>query len=268
MNVNEIVSKWEGKEPPRVISLGSYPIAYPGLTLYHGLSGSLKSFSSVIIANKLAYDAVFYLDFEGNSIDLKTHCLKNDIYYLNLSYGSKDELFNFMTDITQVSKDNKVLVIVDSFSRVFTEPVNETHKIDEIFKKLKFQCTEYNYSLLIIDHSRRTDYGIDIRGGDNKKKFADVVIGTKKVNLKTFTTDILIEKSRLSAFTAGSEFVIKSLNESNKDEFIKLCITKGITNKGYIARKLSKRQREIYKEYIEDFDLIKDEINNRKDEYE
>jgi len=84
MNVKEIVNKWEGKEPPRVISLGDYPIAYPGLTLYHGLSGSLKSFSSVIIANKLDYDAVFYLDFEGNSIDLKTHCLKNDIYYLNM----------------------------------------------------------------------------------------------------------------------------------------------------------------------------------------
>jgi len=167
-----------------------------------------------------------------------------------------------MTDITQITKENKVLVIVDSFSRVFTEPVNETHKIDKIFKQLKYRCTEYNYSLLIIDHSRRTEYGIDIRGGDNKKKFADVVLGTKKVNLKTFTTDILIEKSRLSAFTTGSEFTIKSLDKQAKDEFIELCIKKGITNKGYISRNFSKKQREIYKEFIKDFDEIMKGIIN------
>ena len=256
MSVQEIIDKWIGKEPPRVVSLGDYPIAYPGLTLYHGLSGSLKSFSSVIIANKLNYDVVFYLDFEGNSVDLKTHCLKNDVYYMNLSNGAKEQLLNFMTDVTQITKENKVLVIVDSFSRVFTEPVNETHKIDEIFKQLKFQCTDYNYSLLIIDHSRRTEYGTDIRGGDNKKKFADVVLGTKKANLKTFTAEIIIEKSRLSAFTTGSEFIVKSSNKQCRDEFIELCIKKGITSKSYISRKLSKKQREIYKEYIEDFDEI------------
>jgi len=259
---------WEGKEPPKVTSLGKYPIAYPGLTLYHGLSGSLKSFGSVVMANRLDYDIIYYLDFEGNSIDLKSHCKKNDVNYINLSYGDHITFFNFISGIFKFSKKIKVLVIIDSFSRVFIEPVNETHKIDEIFKQLKFQCTENNYSLLIIDHSRRTDYGIDIRGGDNKKKFADVVLGTKKVNLKTFTTDITIEKSRLSKFSAGSEISIKSSNMSCKDEFILLCIDRSITNKTECNRKLSKKQREIYKEYIEDFDLIKDEISNIKDEYE
>ena len=260
MTIKELIEKWKGKEPPRVVSLGSYPVAYPGLTLYHGLSGSLKSFSSVIIARELEYDIKLYLDFEGNSVDLKTHCMKNGVEYLNLSYGSQDELLNFMTDVAQITKNNKVLVIVDSFSRVFTEPLNETHKIDKIFKFLKYQCTEYNYSLLIIDHSKKLEFGgIEIRGGDNKKKFADVVIGVKDKDLKKFTSTIEIEKSRLSNFTVGDSFIVKSSDKKLKDEFLELIKTKNIKTKTDCNRKLSKRQREIYREYIENInEIIKD----------
>jgi len=261
MNIEDLIKKWEGKEPKNVVSLGKYPVAFPGLTLFHGLSGSLKSFSSVIIASKLDYDYRFYLDFEGNSVDLKTHCLKHNVNYLNLAYGGKQELRMFLTDIAKFSEKNKILVIVDSFSRVFTEPVNETHKIDSVFKELKYLCTDNNYSLLIIDHSRKLEFGgIDIRGGDNKKKFADVVISSNNADLKTFTANIELEKSRLSAFTVGSKFSIKTSTKELKQEFIDLIKQKNIKSKAEAYKRLSKKQREVYTEYIKEFDQIIGEI--------
>ena len=265
----ELAKKYEGKEPPNVISLGNMPIAYPGLTLFYGLSGSFKSYSSVIMASKQNYDGVYYLDFEGNSVDLKTHCLKHNVFYINMAIGSDTDLELFLTEIAKLSSDYKLLVIVDSFSRVFQVAVNETEKIDKIFKKLKIEPTNNNYSLLIIDHARKNDvYGVDIRGGDNKKKFADMVLKVNKADYKSMICDIEIEKSRIPSIKPRTENIqIKLNNKSTYDEFVEIIILKGIPqNKRELRDKLSKKQREIYKEFINDYDNIKNKI--KKDLYE
>ena len=258
-----LAKKYEGKEPPNVISLGEMPIAYPGLTLFYGLSGSFKSYSSVLMASKQNYDAVYYLDFEGNSVDLKTHCLKHDIYYLNMSLGSDIDLRQFLTDVAKVSSEYKILVIVDSFSRVFQVAVNETEKIDKIFKELKIEPTNNNYSLMIIDHARKSElFGIDIRGGDNKKKFADMVLKVEKANYKSMICEIEIEKSRIPSIKPKSENVIIKLdNKSNYDEFVNIVLSKGLPNsKKELVMKLSKKQREVYKEFINDYENVKNKI--------
>ena len=259
MNEFSIYEKWKGKEPPNMYSLGNYPIAYPGLTIYHGLSGSMKSYSSVIIAKELEYDVRYYLDFEGNNQNFKQHCIDNNVMYLNMSSFGSNEFDLFMSDISHISKAKKVIIILDSFSRLYPIAVNETHKIDEIFKKLKQYADIYNISLLLIDHSRKTDYGIDIRGGDNKKKFADVVLKVKKANIKDYETIIQIEKSRLLNFKLDYEFKISTKIKDYKKEFLDIVKKKNIFNKRELFRSLSKKQQEKFNIFKDNFDeLIKE----------
>ena len=244
------------KEPTEVVALGDYPIAYPGLTLIHGLSGVGKSWAVVSMLSQCSYDLVFYLDAEGNSKSFKEHCDSNSVTYVNF-VGDKrlDKFFSIVGN-----RGKKIAVIIDSFSMINNVAVNETEKIDMILSRYKEQAIENNISIIVIDHSRkvyfdRNKYIVEVRGGDNKKKFYDVVVCAKDFNKDTFDVEFEVEKSRLSMFNTGHTFRINGLVVDKDEEFIELLKKKNLigANKKGVLIKLSQKQRDYFKEQLNNY---------------
>jgi hypothetical protein len=237
--------------------MGNYPIVHPGITLLHGLTGTMKSYTSALMAGKSTFDKVVYLDFESNPIQFREFCEANNIIKVNPVDKSIRVLYKLTKELNKEGyfKTNKVLFKIDSYSYIFELPVNKTNEIDKTIKRLREDVVNKGYSVLLIDHARRGENGsVDIRGGDNKLKFVDVSLKVLKADIKKYTSRIVVEKSRALDIQVNSEFSITTKENLLLEEFKQLIRSKGcLKSKREFRMTLSVQQRAKYKEYLEDY---------------
>jgi hypothetical protein len=151
---------------------------------------------------------------------------------------------------------------LDSFSFVFSSPVNETSTIDNIFRNLRSDAIDNKYSLLIIDHSKTNEFGkVSIRGGDNKFKFTDIVLKVKKSDRKKMQCIIEVEKSRIKSIIPKQEYEINFEKGSVMDTLRELIVKKNYVSYRTFKANLSAKQRssvnsilneEIYNKLLEE----------------
>ena len=175
-----ICEKYKGEEPRNIRSINSKPVAYPGLTLLSGKSGSLKSYTSIKLSK--GYDYVFHLDFGLNPLQFKDFCMKNDVKYLNVF---NENVLYILYDLIPRFKDKKALFIVDYYSLS-----------ENIVSKLRKLAIKNNVAIMIIDTNSY----------DFREIYADIVIHTEHIDYKNYECIVKVDKSKVSNIAYGDEF--------------------------------------------------------------
>lgn len=230
------------------------PIVYPGFILYHGLSGTGKSYSiTKMLGEPEFFDEIVYLDLEKNPDTLKSYAENYNVTYLKPELD-QEQVLEVIEEIAREAYNTniKLALVLDSFSVAFYEDVSNTHKIDEIFSSIKNIVAKYPITLVLIDHSTKHRGAgfttIDIRGGDNKRKFVDMSLFIAKSMLPNII--VKVEKSRCIDISKNQEFDIKLFE--NKEDIEKQWkkLAEKYKEKGNYREftdSLSKKQKELLK---------------------
>jgi len=178
--MHSIYEKYKGEEPRNIKSINSKPVAYPGLTLLSGKSGSLKSYTSIKLSK--GYDYVFHLDFGLNPLQFKDFCTKYNVTYLNVFNSN---VLDILYDLVPKFKDKKALFIVDYYS------LNEY-----LISDLRKIAIKNNIAIMVID----TEFD------DYLQMYADIMIHIEDIDYKNHTGIVKVDKSKVSNIAYGDEF--------------------------------------------------------------
>ena len=175
-----IYEKYKGEEPKDIKSITGKPVAYPGLTLLSGKSGSLKSYTAIKLSK--GYDYIFHLDFGLNPLQFKDFCTENNVKYLNVF---SENVFDILYDLVPKFKDKKALFIVDYC------PLNEY-----VISELRKIAIKNNVAIMVIDTNFNNHLQI----------YADIMIHIENIDYKNYTGIVKVHKSKVFNITHGDEF--------------------------------------------------------------